>query len=90
MQFSFHDVTLLGATHLHGCGVKPPNLMITFSLGIPASMVIPVGWMGASQLKQGIYGVREAAPAGFECGLSGVCHGRVGERLGRWLRCHGG
>lgn len=30
-QFSFHDITLLGATHLHGCGFKPPNLVITLS-----------------------------------------------------------
>lgn len=34
--------------------------------------------------------VLEAVPAGFECGHSGVCHGRFGERLGQWLRCHGG
>lgn len=44
---SFHDIAMVGATHLHGCGFQPQSADYA-ALAILACIVIPVGWMGAA------------------------------------------
>lgn len=88
-QFSFHDIALLGATHLHGCGFKPPIWWLR-CLGHPSEQSHTCGLDGELVNWSRAFMVLEAAPAGFQCGHSGVCHGRFGETrtvapVSRWL-----
>lgn len=89
VQLSFHDIAMVGATHLHGCGFQPPiwwlrclghRSVCSHTCGLDGSCRQLVNWSWA-------FMVWEAAP-GSKRGLSGVCHGRFGERRRQWLlRC---
>lgn len=89
VQLSFHDIAMVGATHLHGCGFQPPIWWLR-CLGHPSTRSHTCGLdRGCRQLVNWSWAVmvREAAP-GSKRGLSGVRHGRFGERGRQWLlRC---
>lgn len=89
VQLSFHDIAMVGATHLHGCGFQPPiwwlrclghPSMRSHTCGLDGSCRQLVNWSWAAM-------VREEGPRSKH-GLSGVRHGRFGERRRQWLlRC---